>query len=409
LANRIDRFLQERVLGALAGWCEGRLSVRLPDGGEAQFGIDDGSSPAELRVHDARFFRRLSLEPDVGIGESYVAGEWSSPALPDLITSYLRNAAHLDLGGSRWIGAPLRLRHHLRHWLRRNSRRGSERNIHDHYDLGNDFFRLFLDESLAYSSGIFPSDAATLEEAQQHKYRVIASKLKLAPGDRVLEIGCGWGGFALFAARECGCHVTAITISREQYDLARARVREAGLESRVDVQYRDYRDLDGSFDKVVSIEMLEAVGEAYWSSFFATLDRVLTRDGLALIQVICVPDQRFASYRRSVGWMQRYIFPGGLCPSLYELQRAVRRVTGLELHDVEEIGLHYARTLRHWRERFWKALDHVRELGFDERFVRVWDYYLSLCEAGFAAHENRDLQLVLTRPNNRLLQQAEAS
>jgi cyclopropane-fatty-acyl-phospholipid synthase len=405
MATQLNRYFQAKVLERLVDWRHGVLCVRLPDGSEERFGREEDAAPVALDVHDSRFFGRLLIEPDVGVGESYVAGEWSSPNLPALIAAYIRNAPLLRLDSSRWLGAPLRAAERARQRLRRNTRSGSERNIHAHYDLGNDFFRLFLDDSLAYSCAVFPTPESTLEEAQLHKFRMICDKLRLGPDDHLLDIGCGWGGLALFAARERGCRVTAVTISREQYELTRERVREAALESRVEVRYCDYRDIQGEFDKIVSIEMLEAVGVEYWDDFFAAVDALLAPNGLALIQVISVPDQRFAAYVRSSGWIRKHIFPGGILPSLYELQRSMRRVTSLELHDLEDIGLHYARTLGLWRERFWKNVDRVRSLGFGDAFVRTWDYYLALCQGAFAAHENRDLQLLLTRPQNELMQE----
>lgn len=400
VAHSIDLWLQGRVLKRLASWSEGELIVELPDGSQRRFGHPNGSPAAVLQVRDLRFFRRLAIDPDMGAGESYVDGWWASPALPDLVAGFLLNQPRVSTGLERWLGRPIRRVQRLKHWLRRNTRRLSERNIHAHYDLGNEFFRLFLDESLAYSCAVFPEPSSTLEEGQRAKFEGICRKLQLGPRDHVLEIGCGWGGFAIYAARETGCRVTGITVSREQHVLARERVREATLESRVDIRYCDYRDVEGGFDKIVSIEMLEAVGERYWDRFFKAVDHLLRRGGLALIQVIAVPDQHFPAYRRSAGWLQQYIFPGGMLPSLYEMQRSLRRATRLELHSVEEIGVHYVRTLELWRSRFWKNIDRVRALGFDERFVRIWDYYLSLSAGTFSTHHNRDLQLVLTRPHN---------
>ncbi|MFQ5699227.1 MAG: class I SAM-dependent methyltransferase [Myxococcota bacterium] len=400
MTHSIDRWLQERVLRRLESWSQGELIVELPDGTERRFGHPNGLPAAVLQVRDPRFFRRLAVDPDVGVGEAYVDGWWTSPELPVLVAGFLLNQPHVSKGVEGLAGRPLRWLQRSRQWLRRNTRRGSQRNIHAHYDLGNDFFRLFLDESLAYSCAVFPEPSSTLEEGQRAKFEGICRKLRLGPRDHVLEIGCGWGGFAIHAARETGCRVTGITVSREQHALARQRVREAALEGQVDIRYCDYRDVDGDFDKIVSIEMLEAVGERYWDRFFKAVDRLLRRGGLALIQVIAVPDQHFPAYRRSAGWLQQYIFPGGMLPSLYEMQQSLRRVTRLELHSVDEIGAHYARTLNLWRDRFWKNIDRVRELGFDERFVRIWDYYLSLCAGTFSTHHNRDLQLVLTRPHN---------
>ena len=395
---RSPSFLERRLVGALSNWTSGRLQLTLPGGTTHVFGASDAAGDSDLTIRDRAFLRRVAWSGDFGAAESYVAGEWTTSDLPGLLTAYIRNMSTAAVA-PLWR-APAALRNRLRHFLHRNTRRGSQRNIHAHYDLGNAFYELFLDQSMTYSSAIYGPECYSLEEAQRYKLDRIARKLALRESDHVLEIGCGWGSFALHAAREYGCRVTGITVSREQFEYAQRRVRDAGMAERVEILFRDYRDVQGRFDKIVSIEMLEAVGEAYWGRFARQLDRLLVPEGLALVQVICVPDQRYPEYRRDPGWVQHYIFPGGMLPSLYELLRTLRRHTQLEVHDIEEIGSHYARTLAAWRERFWKNVDRVRALGFDERFVRLWDYYLSVAQAGFATHENRDLQLVFTRPNN---------
>jgi cyclopropane-fatty-acyl-phospholipid synthase len=279
-----------------------------------------------------------------------------------------------------------------------NSRRRAERNVHYHYDLGNDLYRLFLDESLTYSCAIFEHPGQPLADAQQAKYRRICDRLGLGPDDHVLEIGCGWGGFALHAARERGCRVTGITISRAQLGEARRRVADAGLAGRVAIEYRDFREVAGRYTHVVSIEMLEAVGESLFETYFATIDRVLAPGGRACIQTIAVPDQRYAAYRRTRDFIQAHIFPGGHLPSVEVMARAMRRASRLHVHGLEEIGPHYADTLRAWRAAFDARLGEVRELGYDDRFVRTWEYYLAFCEAGFRERLLRDVQLVLARP-----------
>jgi len=401
-----DRWLEARVMGSLTGWREGRLLVHLPGGDRRYFGSDGAddmeTEQAEIQIHDPRFFRRVALGTDIGIGESYMAGEWSSPDLPHLISAFIRNREHLSLDMQGLVGLPGKLANWLLHRLQRNTERGSERNIHAHYDLGNAFYELFLDPTMAYSSGVFPEQGSSLEAAQLHKYEMVCDKLELGPEDHLLEIGSGWGGMAIHAARETGCRVTTITISKEQYEGASARVREAGLEGRVEVRYCDYRRIEGKFDKIVSIEMLEAVGEEYWDTFFAKIDSVLSDTGKALIQVICVPDLRFASYGPASDWIRKYVFPGGRLPSVFELQRSVRRSSLLEMIGLEEIGLHYAPTLRIWRERFFKNSERVRALGFSESFLRMWDFYLASCEASFASEWNRNIHLLLGRPRSRM-------
>jgi len=399
-AAKIDRWLEAQVLSSLEGWSQGQLLVHLPDGGRRYFGSDE-SEQAEVHVHDRRFFRRAALGADIGIGESYMQGDWSSPDLPHLISAFIKNRDHLKLDADGILRWPNRGLNWLLHRLQRNTETGSERNIHAHYDLGNAFYELFLDPTMAYSSGLFPRDGASLEEAQRHKYETVCRKLELGPDDHLLEIGSGWGGMACHAARETGCRVTTITISKEQFDGARERVRAEGLEDRVEVRYCDYRKIEGKFDKVVSIEMLEAVGEEYWDTFFRKIDSVLSDDGRALIQVICVPDLRYASYGPASDWIRKYVFPGGRLPSVFELQRSVRRASLLETLGLEEIGLHYAPTLRIWRERFFKNAERVRSLGFSDSFVRMWDFYLASCEASFASEWNRNIHLLLGRPRSR--------
>jgi cyclopropane-fatty-acyl-phospholipid synthase len=391
--NRLERRLEHALATRLEGWTEGSLQLDLPEGGRLRFGR--GEPVVALRIESPRFYRRVALAAQTGLCESYLAGEWSSPDLAALLAAGLRNLPRIGLRPGR-LALPLRLLDRLRHALRSNTRRGSERNVHAHYDLGNDFFRLFLDESLAYSCGIFRDPAHSLEQAQLEKYRTVARKLELARDHHVLEIGTGWGGLALHLARESGCRVTTITVSHEQHAFAREQVRREGLEDRIDARYCDYRDVEGRFDRVVSIEMLEAVGRRYWSGYFETIERALCPGGRALVQVILIPDHRFASYRRGNDFIQKYVFPGGMLPSLFELAKAARRAGRLELRDVEEIGPHYAPTLRHWRDRFEKSLPAVRALGKDDRFLRLWRFYLASCEAAFATGHVRDAQLLFS-------------
>ncbi len=291
----------------------------------------------------------------------------------------------------------------LRYLARRNTLPGSRRNIHRHYDLSNAFFQTFLDDSMAYSCALFSHPGESLEAAQRNKYRSIIEKARIGAGDHVLEIGCGWGGFALEAVRRCGCRVTGITLSRDQHRLARERVREAGLQERIDILFHDYRSIRGRFDKIVSIEMLEAVGHGYFGAFFKRLDRLLAPGGIAVIQVITIPDRRYDAYRRSHDWVRKHIFPGGLLPSLTILTRSMTRHSGLMVDHLENIGDHYALTLAEWHRRFTADRDQAARLGFDRRFQRKWAYYLGTCEAGFRERVLGDLQLVLTREGNRSL------
>ncbi len=380
-----------------AAWSTGRLDLILPSGERIALG-GRGAPEASARIHDDSMFLRLLLRGELGAGESFVAGEWSSDDVVGVIRVFLRGT------GARGFESPLTRLGQLgargRHRRAANTVTGSERNIHAHYDLGNEFYRLFLDpETLAYSCGVF-GPHATLAEAQRAKLDRLCDQLALSPRDHLLEIGCGWGGMAIHAARTRGCRVTAITVSREQHRLATERVAAAGLADRVAIEFRDYRELDGSFDKIVSIEMLEAVGFEYLPHYFATCARVLAPNGRIAIQSITMPDDRFEAYRRNVDWMQTYIFPGSLIPSLGAV-RAASAAAGLELATAEDIGPHYAPTLRAWRDQFTAELARVRALGFDEPFIRTWLLYLAFSEAAFAERTLAVHQMVFTKSENK--------
>jgi cyclopropane-fatty-acyl-phospholipid synthase len=388
--ERVARFFLERALPHIEG---GALAVRLPDGTERSFG---SGPPVTLTIKSAGFFRRIATRGKIGLGESYQAGEWQADDLVAFFELLLRNADAAAARHPRVVRA-LSLRPSLR---ARNGFRAARRNIAYHYDLGNDLFQLFLDETMTYSCAVFEQEDERLEEAQRRKYAAICDKLRLGPGDRLLEIGCGWGGFAMFAAGERGAQVTALTISPSQAALARERVAAAGLTNRIEVVEQDYRVHEGRYTKVASIEMLGAIGERQFPTFFATIDRLLERHGIACIQSILVPDQRWDRYRKTPDWIERYLFPGCLIPSLTALTRAMTRGSRLMVYEVDEIGHHYAETLRRWRERFHGRLEDVRRLGYDDRFVRTWDFYLGYCEAAFRTRTLRDVQLVLSRPGN---------
>ncbi|HEU4610885.1 MAG TPA: cyclopropane-fatty-acyl-phospholipid synthase family protein [Kofleriaceae bacterium] len=368
-------------------WTTGALELELPGGELVRLGR--GAGP-RVRVHDDRLFLRLLLRGEMGGGEAYVAGDWSSDDLVGVLRAFLRTtgARGLESPVTRLVQLPALARHRRA----ANTRSGSERNVHAHYDLGNAFYRLFLDdETLAYSAAIYP--ARSLAEAQRQKFDRLCDQLALSPRDHLLEIGCGWGGIAIHAASTRGCKVTAITVSREQHALASARVAEAGLAGRVTVEYRDYRDVTGTFSRIVSIEMLEAVGYEFLPDYFARCARALAPGGRLAIQTITMPDDRFDAYRRGVDWMQTYIFPGTLIPSLGAIRAAAPMLT---LADVHDIGESYAPTLAAWRERFVAALPEVRALGFDEPFIRTWLLYLAFSEAAFAERTLGDHQLLFT-------------
>ncbi len=398
IADSLRERLAWRVAVAAASRIRiGHLEIVLPDGSRRSFGDATSSDRAEMHIHDRRAMWRILRDGETGAGEAYMEGLWSSPDLAGLIRLASRNRAALALSAG-WLRWPADLRRTLAHRARRNTRTNARRNISAHYDLGNDLYRLFLDETMTYSSAVFASPDQSLAAAQRNKYRRMAegAGLVAGAGQHVLEIGSGWGGFALYAAGELGCRVTSITISREQHALARERVRAAGLEHLVDIQLRDYRDIEGTYDAIVSIEMLEAVGDEYFGTFFEACDAALRPGGRLSLQVITFPDATYERQLRGANWIQTYIFPGGLCPSLAVMERATRD-TRLLITGVTDIAEHYVDTLRAWRTRFLERVDDVRALGFDDRFVRMWEYYLALSEAGFATGVTQDLQVVMDK------------
>jgi cyclopropane-fatty-acyl-phospholipid synthase len=374
---------------------EGHLEAVLPDGERRSFGRPGAEPSASIEVRDDAFFAKVLSGGEIAIGETYMDGLWSTPDLTALLVLGILNREHAPPLIKR-LNEMSRAASRRLHLLRRNTPQGSRKNIEAHYDLGNDFYRLFLDGTMTYSCAVFSSPDEPIEQAQRNKYRMICEKAALAPSDHLLEIGSGWGSFAIFAAQNYGCRVTTITISREQHQLASGLVREALLEDQVDVSFLDYRDVSGRFDKIVSIEMFEAVGAEYFDTYFRKCDAALKPGGRMVLQTIAVPDHTFEELRDGVNWMQKYIFPGGMLPSPEALQRAVQG-TGLRIRDVEDIGEHYPRTLREWRRRFVENQDAVKALGFDDRFVRMWEFYLCASEAGFTTRSTSDLQVVLEK------------
>jgi cyclopropane-fatty-acyl-phospholipid synthase len=394
-ARIIDHAARRIALDAARRIRVGQLTVELPDGSRGVYGDPDSAPTGEIRVHDTAAALRMLLGGEIGIGEAYMDGLWSSPDLPALLRVAALNRERLALPIG-WWRVPVRLRKTLAHRARRNTRAGSRRNIEAHYDLGNDFYRLFLDETMTYSSAVFTGPDQTLAEAQRNKYAVMAERAGLRGGEHVLEIGTGWGGFALYAAGELGCRVTTVTVSPAQHRLATERIAAAGLTDRVSVELRDYRDITGTYDAIVSIEMLEAVGADYYATYFAACDRALLPGGRLSLQVIAFPDVAYEPQRRGANWIQTYIFPGGLLPSLAVIERSLHG-TNLLVRRVDDIAPSYVRTLQAWRAAFLGQLDAVRAMGFDERFIRMWDYYLAISEAGFATGVTQDLQIVLEK------------
>ncbi|PKN04841.1 MAG: SAM-dependent methyltransferase [Deltaproteobacteria bacterium HGW-Deltaproteobacteria-9] len=375
----------------------GGLILILPDGSEHHFGDNNSSLQARMIIHDYHFFKDAVLGGDIGLGEAYMKGLWDTDDIPLLFSVLIKNRRALANGhmATAWLK---RQKDRLVHAMRANTLVGSRRNIGEHYDLSNDFFKTFLDPTMQYSCGLYRDESETCEDAQHRKLQSIIKKAGITPADHVLEIGCGWGGFALEAASQTGCRVTGITVSEEQYQMARERIRQAGLQDKVTILFKDYRQVSGLFDKIVSIEMLEAVGHRYLGKFFKTCDNLLKPAGKLVIQVITIPDQSYENYRRTSDWIKKYIFPGGHLPSVTALAEAVTRHTGLLMENLEDIGTNYALTLRDWRESFIRNMDKISALGFDDVFRRKWIYYLGTCEAGFRERAIGDIQVVFRKP-----------
>ena len=397
----LDGLARRSVLKQLQKLDTGTLL--LEEGGEVhRFGAaEDSDLRARISVVDPRFYSEIAFGGSIGGGEAYMHGFWQCDDLVALVRLLLRNRHVLDgmESGAARFTAPLQK---LFHWINRNTHEGARRNIAAHYDLGNEFFALWLDETMMYSSAIFERPGMSLHEAQQNRLRHICEKLQLAPGDHVVEIGTGWGGFALHAARHHGCRVTTTTISGEQYRKARERVAAAGLQDRITVLQDDFRDLEGQFDKLVSIEMIEAIDHDLFDVFFAQCSDLLKPDGAMLIQAITIADQRYKEYRKSIDFIQRYIFPGSGLPSSAVMTDAVARTTDMRLLGLEDIGLHYAATLRCWRANFFSRIDDVRRQGFSDTFIRMWEYYLCYCEGAFLERAISDVQIVFAKPDSRL-------
>ncbi|GHB97543.1 SAM-dependent methyltransferase [Thermomonas carbonis] len=398
--NALDRILRQRVLGQLQA-LRGRQVVLVDALGTVHAGeAVKGIAPLRIDVHAPGFYRALAANGSVGAAESYMDGEWDCADLVGLVQLLVRNRDLLDSmeqGLARFGGLA------MRGWnaLRRNTRDGARRNIAAHYDLGNPFFRLFLSDDLMYSSALYAGDDDSLDVASTRKLDRICDKLRLGPDDEVVEIGTGWGGFAVHAAAARGCRVTTTTISREQHALACQRVAEAGLQDRVSVLLSDYRDLQGTYDKLVSIEMIEAIGPQYLGTYFATLGRLLKPDGLALVQAITIEDHRYEQALRTVDFIKRHVFPGSFIPSIAAMLDAKSRHTDLALVHLEDFGPSYARTLQDWRLRFLDRRDEARAQGFDERFLRMWTFYLAYCEGGFRERSIGVAHLLLAKPGYR--------
>lgn len=403
-AKSKEGFYRKLVLALLSKMTLGRLELTLPEGEEIISGNGEGGITARVKINSNDFFRRCILYGDIGFGEAYVEGDWETDSITGVIKWFLLNVENAPgLSGSRTNAIAqniLRFFNKFSHLRRANNPGGSRKNIAEHYDLSNDFFAVFLDPSMTYSSAYFREEGMTLEEAQYAKYDRLCRQLHLKSTDHVLEIGSGWGANAIYMAKQYGCRVTTVTISEEQYRLAKERVARENLAEKISVELKDYRHISGQYDKIVSVEMLEAVGAEYFDAFFQKCHEALKKNGILSFQVITCPDPRFESLRTGVDWIQKHIFPGSLLPSVAAINKAINNTGDLTLVDLKDLGLHYARTLALWRDNFNNRLAEVRKLGFDERFIRKWNYYLSYCEGAFAMRNINVMQMVYTRPNN---------
>jgi len=393
-----DQLAKRLLFKLLSGLRRGELT--LIDGSVRRiFGAKSDRFPlgATITIHHPRFYSSVVFGGSIGASDAFMAGQWSTDDLTTVVRITILNREvfeGMEKGLAR-LTAPL---HMFIHLLRGNTKKGSRLNIAAHYDLGNDFYKLFLDETLTYSCGIFEREESTLKEAALAKYARICQKLDLSSEDHVVEIGSGWGGFAIYAAQNYGCRITTTTISAAQHDLAKALIVKAGVAHKVELLLEDYRDLRGKYDKLVSIEMIEAVGHQYFNTFFRSCSKLLKENGMMLLQAITMTDQVFERHKRNVDFIKRYIFPGSCIPSIAAMSRSIARVSDLKLFHLEDITPHYARTLRRWRERFFANIDKVRDLGLPETFIRMWEYYLCYCEAGFTERYLGDVQMLLTKP-----------
>ncbi len=398
------RFYEKTILDLFSEMERGLLIVTLPNGEVLRFGNGEEPLEAKIFVNDVYFFKRCVLYGDIGFGEAYMADEWYTPNITNVIKWFLLNIDNApSVSGSSVksiVLNGLRFFNRLSHLKQSNSLSGARKNIQAHYDLNNAFFSLFLDASMTYSSAYFESEGLSLEAAQYAKYKRLCEQLHLKADDHVLEIGSGWGGNAIYMAKHYGCKVTSVTISEEQHRLANARIQAENLQDRVEVIIQDYRTVKGEFDKIVSIEMLEAVGAEYLEMYFQKCTSLLKRNGILALQVITCPDSRFESLKNGVDWIQKHIFPGSLLPSVAAINSAVNKSGDLTLVDLKDIGLHYAHTLRTWYDNFNTQLKEVKDLGFDDVFIRKWNYYLCYCEAAFAMRNIHVMQMVYARPNN---------
>lgn len=398
--SSMDKTFRKIVLGLLNQLQEGCLVVKERGQLVGRFGQEQSTLKAEIDIQKPQFFRRFLFGGSIGAAELYLDESWTTPNLTHVIQVFARNLPALDAAEAKlsWLLLPIQK---FQHWRRNNSKHQAKENISAHYDLGNELYQAFLDPAMQYSSAVYPHEQATLADAQQHKLRLLCDSLALQPSDHLLEIGTGWGGLAVFAAKHYGCQVTTTTISEEQYAYTSALIEREGLGDKITLLKKDYRDLDGQFDKLVSVEMIEAVGRKYMATFFKTCSRLLKPNGKMALQAITISDQRMRTYANSVDFIQKYIFPGGFLPSLTMMAEMFTKHTDMVVRQVADIGYDYAKTLADWRLNFNKAHPQLQQFGYDERFGRLWNYYLCYCEGGFLERTVSAVQLVATKPQSR--------
>ena len=396
----VDKACRSLFLQCLKQLPFGSLTIQENGDDIAKFGTENDDLRATVNIKDVKAYRRLLLGGSVGAGEAYMDDLWDSDDVTAVVRIFARNLPTLDEWENKfkWLTMPV---NKLQHFVRRNTTDQAKRNIEAHYDLGNKLYTRFLDPTMMYSSAIYPDPNASLNEAQNYKLKAICDKLQLNENDHLVEIGTGWGGLAVYAAKHYGCKVTTTTISEEQHAWAKNWIAKEGLEDKVTLLKRDYRLLEGKYDKLVSIEMIEAVGKQYLGNFFEKCSSLLKDDGLMLLQSITIDDRRYDSYADSVDFIQKYIFPGGFLPSQYQLNAHIKKYTNMMIRDLHDIGVDYAKTLNHWYEAFISAKDELLNDGYDERFMRMWTYYLKYCEGGFLERTISTVQLVISKPHCR--------
>ncbi len=397
-------FYEKAVIELLSKMNAGTLNLRLPSGELIKIGSGEGGITANVNIKNNYFFKRCVLYGDIGFGEGFVDGDWETDNITNVIKWFLLNVENAPTAsGSQTQTFALNILkffNKIYHQKRANSINGSKKNISEHYDLHNDFFALFLDPSMTYSCAYFKDKEMTLEQAQFEKYDRLCRQLHLKPTDHVLEIGSGWGGNAIYIAKKYGCNITTVTISEEQYKLAAERIEKENLSHKIKVLLKDYRLIEGKFDKIVSVEMLEAVGHKFLEVYFKKCSDLLKKDGILALQVITCPDSRYESLRTGVDWIQKHIFPGSLLPSVGSINKAINNTCDMTLVDLKDMGRHYVLTLSAWQKQFNHQLEEVKKLGFDDRFIRKWNYYFSYCEAAFEMRNINVMQLIYSRPNN---------